>query len=1329
MSESFDGMNPNIGKKFITLEDGSSIEAPEGVRDLQDYNEYLEEQKARKDEAGKQAEMEAARKEAIKLASKIEDSIDESVVKRCLSSKDYSEIIRRLAGVDSVPMKGDQIKIDQDSRKVAEANAKYGKIIGEAMQILGTKMVGEKTVEAVAAAGETTALVVVGDKSEALVPVESRTVEVVVPEAVLDTDNPKPNDLGENKLDAEHATVDENGEKKEAFSREKAIETVIGGLSKVSDEVLGNVYKKWVGDGGENLSAEEKRKAIEDYLNKMSDEDLVKLTDEMKNSSVSKKAEAAEKKEKKRQEMRDALIEDGSDFLKQKGINYEQLEAMSYEDLEALHKDFLKLKELMEKDQGPLKMAEIGKDVDTEMEAKDVAERMLKKDLQEGKGIRRWAKNLWKGQLFRGYFIKKNERKYHDAMVEAEDEYKFSDLSDEEKANIKKTTLARFLSDYEGVVHNKEGGQERKDVLKDDDPAVVAAKKAIEDFVTGKMGEGKEADSNIEEAIKRIKQELADRGDDISINNYREVLEQAKERFDNYKEIAMATKGSFDHQDGVAHILEGFQFIHGEARSGVRTEAHRTGFDNLFDKYEKSKFGKFVPVEIVAGAASAAFWMAQRTGTTAARAALFGLGGAAVTGGVAALKERNRVATDRAQMSREMALGKETGDKNYDKAMAETVYGFKAATSLTEELRSAMASGDREKALAAFADAQVRSQLSDQKKIDLIGFSDPAKVEQERFELDLARAEMRAWLGDEGATEAGVAIKAARETYETDVDSKDAAFKKLRRKQMLKVGLKTAATAAVMTVATQEIAAAFNPDQYGVLDKAFNIENSADAQRTMLAGALGFKVPGAEMMTPFSEAYNGDLTDEEMTILRNGGSVEKDGLIIVDDGGNITSEVTSEVRLGANEYAQEYGSPVSRETWASNGTNISDGNELAAHYTGNAESGYGIVTSMTNGGSVTPSGEVIQFSQLAQNGDIKAFISLTGDSQSTPIEVVGRLLDNGQMEFIPEPGSAAAACFDETGKFIGKYFEVAASQGVTNGVEQIIPLATVVGAGMNEGATFAATVTSEASDWAANYVAHGVREGVAEAVANATTPGGGIPIGFARRDNLTNATRRENQTTTPTEGAPVGPTGSEGLADNGSVIGGGEPSANSGETGGSADILNSQEDLGDEAYQRWWGGMSSARRDEISRGEFVPENRYAREWLQRSGVLNGEALVPTGTTRVESVAQSGENAANPGESLTPVDPVYEMIKRRFGGELGAAIVRGDYDEAPQTSREILYENWWNGLGDDSKEAIRGRSSESFTPNSSVLMEWLRRTGKLEDNEAEPGAGETLPQAA
>jgi len=139
--------NRGTEKKYIKLEDGSSVEAPEGVRDLNDYKEYLAEQDAREKETAtaaeelkiaqaEKSERDASRAKAVKLAVQIENSIDESVVKRCLESGDYNPIFHALAGVDSIPAKGDQLKIEQDRHKLQEIRARFDESIEEATVIL-----------------------------------------------------------------------------------------------------------------------------------------------------------------------------------------------------------------------------------------------------------------------------------------------------------------------------------------------------------------------------------------------------------------------------------------------------------------------------------------------------------------------------------------------------------------------------------------------------------------------------------------------------------------------------------------------------------------------------------------------------------------------------------------------------------------------------------------------------------------------------------------------------------------------------------------------------------------------------------------------------------------------------------------------------------------------------------------------------------------------------------------------------------------------------------------------------------------------------------------
>lgn len=139
---------------------------------------------------------------------------------------------------------------------------------------------------------------------------------------------------------------------------------------------------------------------------------------------------------------------------------------------------------------------------------------------------------------------------------------------------------------------------------------------------------------------------------------------------------------------------------------------------------------------------------------------------------------------------------------------------------------------------------------------------------------------------------------------------------------------------------------------------------------------------------------------------------------------------------------------VKRSYWYENDTADFDRNELAAHYFTDPDTGaHGLVTNMVDNGSFH-NGVYAGFSNLAQSGNLRLMISATGETQSTPIEVIGKLLPNGQVSFCPEPGSPAAQFFDADGKFIGRFAEICQVLGTEDGVTKIAPLATAVGEGL-----------------------------------------------------------------------------------------------------------------------------------------------------------------------------------------------------------------------------------------------------------------------------------------
>ncbi|MDR3298112.1 MAG: hypothetical protein LBT19_01945 [Candidatus Nomurabacteria bacterium] len=1127
---------------------------------------------------------------AEKVANDIREKVDEEIIKKALASGDNSEVFAILARLP----KREGIRDEQDRREYEEELAR-------------------RTAE-----GHDRYDAVIG---EAMVILQNE----VFGETAIDASENSEN-LGEGaeteKTREEMFAELLSPEGAKWLYEEMGVES-ISDVKNLTDEELKDLYEKWAGRNTEEAEIEKSREEMLGELFGM--EGAKWISEVMGIQSMS------EVKNLSDEELRN-LYAQWTEYKNKDEAGEEAEEADEKKSLIAVNLDRTR---------------------DAEAAARDIAERMLREDLADGGKLKRLIKSIWRGNLFRGYYVEKNKKLAYERILEkqgGED----GELADHDWQSRSEATIDRFISEYDEMIHEKAG--EWKNALPEDHPAAVAAKEAISKFARGEVDE-----ANFTEEMDRVKAMLRDEKG----NSKGEVV------LDNYLELARAAKGRFEHEEGIESIMEGFKLINGEARANVRTEAHLKALDKLMDRYEHSKFGRFLPPEIVAGAASVGVWLAQAGAKSAVRAATLGLGGAVVTGVVAGMKEGSRVSTDRAQMSREMASGLAPGASKYDKAVGETLYAMTDATKLTGDLRAAIESGDRATLAGVLAVAETRTKMSDERNIDLICYSDPTRVEEERFALDLARAEARVKLR-ELAPNADDALNQTMGAVEKILDegtegapgikARDAAFKKLRRKQMIKQGIKTGVVAAGTMIVSQEVMAAFDPNSYGIADKVFNLKNNADANNTLLAGMLGFKGPdglaiiGSERIDA-QEANGVKLTDEQVAQLKQEGYT-------VNRFETNTLE-SRDIDMSASEYAREYGTEVGRDGWGSNGTTAFDGNELRAHYTTNGD---GIVTRMT-GNSTTWGGETIDFDQAVSEGKIKAFISLTGDSQKTPLEVTGQLVSNGsQLEFIPEPGTVAAECFQD-GKFIGKYFEVAFDNGVTeDGVQHMIPLATVVGRGM-ENAVLPATVEVPVTDVLYNVIGFDqVTEKAGEAAAERLT-GLGIMLPFVRRDNLSRARRRERSGDTAP--APTPPT-----------LGGRE-------------IAKSETTI------------SEPEDREVRQPEGTGENEAPAEKPAESEGGEGtspEAPESEQSTEPESIEERGEYGED-GE------PNWEVLRDQIGGEQGVWLVNGGMDTAPESWRNYQYEQWWDGLSDEIKDRFSGKSADRLSPESDTLYDWLWATGK------------------
>ena len=195
-------------------------------------------------------------------------------------------------------------------------------------------------------------------------------------------------------------------------------------------------------------------------------------------------------------------------------------------------------------------------------------------------------------------------------------------------------------------------------------------------------------------------------------------------------------------------------------------------------------------------------------------------------------------------------------------------------------------------------------------------------------------------------------------------------------------------------------------------------------------------------------AETGKLTPDSLKTLRDQG-------LTVTNTGNMEQSITKmvadtqsrEVSLDEWYKGAGNGMPIRRIGWWDNDTPQFDKNELAGHYYTDPDTGaHGLITRMTDAGS-SHGGEVSQFSQWVQEGKVKLMISPSGATQQTPIEVLGKVMPDGQIAFIPEEGSVAARFFDSDGKFIGKFAEIVQDCGYDeDGVTKLIrPFATAVG--------------------------------------------------------------------------------------------------------------------------------------------------------------------------------------------------------------------------------------------------------------------------------------------
>ncbi|MDO4612305.1 MAG: hypothetical protein Q4B29_02515 [Candidatus Saccharibacteria bacterium] len=692
-------------------------------------------------------------------------------------------------------------------------------------------------------------------------------------------------------------------------------------------------------------------------------------------------------------------------------------------------------KELAELEDKPLVAINADFTHDKKELAHDLAEQDLNAEVAEAKGVKGIVKRLWKGTLFKKYFEKKYEKEYL-AGDRERDGKTVHELIEEQSESAMKRFVLGATEDMR-FIHSKAG-----ETLEEADAETgEKVKAAIEKFATAKIPEGKTLEDlklQFMEELGRSEAEAKDDGKNIDpklINNYLEVAIQARQRA--------------EHGIAIEKVMEGFKVYNAEARDGLRTEAHRDNIDKIVNKIESSRFGQFIPAEVVAGAAGVAFALTQ----TGARAVAGVAGGIVASGVVSGLKERNRITEDRARMLRDAANGLEYSGMDeeamkdlkgrakktakYEKRIGGTLYDLQPASELTANLEKAMAmepGEERSKALMqAIAEARVRIDFSDSEQKDLISYSSADKRGDERLTLDrlLIQAEKTLPEGDTSKIES--VKEHLQSEIEEGVDEKDEDFRKTRAWLALKKAGKTMAIGAASFVVSQEVIATIDPGKIGIFEKAglLKTNNAADAKETLLASGFGFN-RGMQITNVDQVKVSGD---DQVTMEQ----LEQAGYQKTELSQGFSDIQTKRVQINP---ADSDSALKLKWGWANNGTKAYDGNELRIF---NGDNG-SLVSGMK--GISTMGSETFDYAALADQGKITGIMNIGGESFeiASRVDSAGKLVFGENGVFTTTSGETIKA-IGSNGEKLYKFFSVVVDQGDPNadGIRDVISLATDVG--------------------------------------------------------------------------------------------------------------------------------------------------------------------------------------------------------------------------------------------------------------------------------------------
>jgi hypothetical protein len=467
--------------------------------------------------------------------------------------------------------------------------------------------------------------------------------------------------------------------------------------------------------------------------------------------------------------------------------------------------------------------------VDTDLmekRARDIASERMTADKANLKGVSGFFKKIWKHNWGAEYYRSKETDKIKKELMGAGSAFSETDTSGAIDKRIKESILKRFLEDGVELIHTDAGEWKDTVSIEKRTQAEAAIQDAIKRYAS--TPDQAQAELDFKAERDRIYSGLFAEKDG-SFN----PLNMA----DNVFEFAKEIRAQVEHGKALSELDLDFELTVGEAKSGVRTEAHYNWIEKKTQQLSSTWVGRFFNETTIAAGVSAAMIL-TKIGTGKGSRAVMGLaGGVVVAGLVSGVRESQAMERDRTEHARSMASGRAFNPTSAPrrKELQEAMYEMINAKTSTEDLHNllyenvggvekerALTAGDVDQILSRLSHIDSRIALSDKGKVDLISYNDEALVEVERTELDFERANAKKILKDAFVknptlgnfdTRLQTLISARENEIKNGtggMEERDDTFKKIKRKHVVRAMATGAITGLTFGLVAQEGASLIN---------------------------------------------------------------------------------------------------------------------------------------------------------------------------------------------------------------------------------------------------------------------------------------------------------------------------------------------------------------------------------------------------------------------------------------------------------------------------------------------------------------------------------------